>query len=51
MQLKEKMIQKKPIMELMKAVDETIPQPDSPKDKPFLMPVEDVSQYLEEELL
>ena len=30
------------IMELMKAVDETIPQPDRPKDKPFLMPVEDV---------
>ena len=30
-------------MELMKAVDETIPQPDRPKDKPFLMPVEDVS--------
>ena len=29
-------------MELMKAVDETIPQPDRPKDKPFLMPVEDV---------
>ena len=23
-------------MELMKAVDETIPQPDRPKDKPFL---------------
>ena len=34
-------------MELMKAVDETIPQPDRPKDKPFLMPVEDVSRYLE----
>ena len=33
---------KKAIMELMKAVDETIPQPDRPKDKPFLMPVEDV---------
>ena len=29
-------------MELMKAVDETIPQPDRPKDKPFLIPVEDV---------
>ena len=27
---------------LMKAVDEYIPQPDRPKDKPFLMPVEDV---------
>jgi elongation factor Tu len=30
------------IMELMKAVDEHIPQPDRPKDQPFLMPVEDV---------
>ena len=33
---------KKAILELMKAVDEHIPQPDRPKDKPFLMPVEDV---------
>jgi elongation factor Tu len=30
------------IMELMDAVDSFIPQPDRPKDKPFLMPVEDV---------
>ncbi|MBF0130527.1 MAG: elongation factor Tu [Alphaproteobacteria bacterium] len=30
------------ILELMKAVDEYIPQPERPKDKPFLMPVEDV---------
>jgi len=30
------------IKELMKAVDEYIPTPDRPKDKPFLMPVEDV---------
>ncbi|MBI1210109.1 MAG: elongation factor Tu [Alphaproteobacteria bacterium] len=30
------------IMELMKAVDENIPQPQRPKDQPFLMPVEDV---------
>jgi len=30
------------IIELMKAVDEHIPQPHRPKDKPFLMPVEDV---------
>jgi len=30
------------IVELMKAVDEYIPTPDRPKDKPFLMPVEDV---------
>jgi len=33
---------KNAIMELMKAIDETIPQPSRPKDKPFLMPVEDV---------
>ncbi|MFZ5721984.1 MAG: elongation factor Tu, partial [Pseudomonadota bacterium] len=30
------------ILELMKAVDEYIPQPERPKDLPFLMPVEDV---------
>ena len=30
------------ILELMKAVDESIPQPDRPIDKPFLMPIEDV---------
>jgi len=30
------------IIELMKAVDDFIPQPDRPKDKPFLMPIEDV---------
>ena len=35
-------IGKNSIMELMKAVDEFIPQPERPKDKPFLMPVEDV---------
>src|SRR5690242_17182477 len=33
---------KKVIMELMAAVDSYIPQPDRPKDKPFLMPIEDV---------
>src|ERR1700747_2334887 len=33
---------KKSIFELMKAVDEYIPQPERPKDQPFLMPVEDV---------
>jgi len=33
---------KKSVFELMKAVDEYIPQPDRPKDQPFLMPVEDV---------
>ena len=35
-------IGKNAIDELMKAVDEYIPQPERPKDKPFLMPVEDV---------
>jgi elongation factor Tu len=30
------------ILALMKAVDENIPQPARPKDKPFLMPIEDV---------
>jgi elongation factor Tu len=30
------------IYELMKAVDSYIPQPERPKDQPFLMPVEDV---------
>jgi elongation factor Tu len=30
------------ILDLMKTVDEYIPQPERPKDKPFLMPVEDV---------
>ena len=36
---KDEEIGKKAIMDLMKAVDEHIPQPDRPKDKPFLMPV------------
>ena len=30
------------VLELMKAVDEYIPQPDRLKDRPFLMPIEDV---------
>ena len=30
------------IMDLLNAVDEYIPQPERPNDKPFLMPVEDV---------
>ncbi len=33
---------KNSIHELMKAVDAYIPQPERPKDRPFLMPVEDV---------
>ena len=35
-------IGKESILELMKAVDDFIPQPPRPTDKPFLMPVEDV---------
>src|SRR6056300_1188760 len=35
-------IGKNSILELMKAVDESIPQPKRPIDQPFLMPVEDV---------
>ena len=30
------------ILELMQAVDDYIPQPERPKDRPFLMPIEDV---------
>src|SRR5687768_11584438 len=30
------------VVELMKAVDDYIPQPERPLDKPFLMPIEDV---------
>jgi elongation factor Tu len=33
---------KQAILKLMQAVDESIPQPERPKDRPFLMPVEDV---------
>ena len=39
---KDEAIGKNSILELMKAIDEHIPQPARPKDKPFLMPVEDV---------
>ena len=35
-------IGKNTILELMAAVDKDIPQPDRPKDQPFLMPIEDV---------
>ena len=35
-------IGKASILELMKAVDDYIPQPDRPMDRPFLMPIEDV---------
>jgi elongation factor Tu len=33
---------KEAILKLMEAVDGYIPQPDRPKDRPFLMPIEDV---------
>jgi elongation factor Tu len=33
---------KQSILELMAAVDAYVPQPDRPKDQPFLMPIEDV---------
>ena len=39
---REDAIGKERILELMKAVDDYIPQPDRPKDKDFLMPIEDV---------
>ena len=39
---KDDAIGKNSILELLKAIDEHIPQPTRPKDKPFLMPVEDV---------
>jgi elongation factor Tu len=35
-------IGKSSILALMDAIDSYIPQPDRPKDKPFLMPIEDV---------
>ena len=35
-------IGKQAVLELMKAVDDYIPQPERPLDKPFLMPIEDV---------
>ena len=39
---KDEEIGKNSIVELMKAIDEHIPQPERDKDKPFLMPIEDV---------
>lgn len=39
---KDDKIGRESIMELMKAVDAYIPQPERPKDQPFLMPIEDV---------
>jgi len=39
---KDAAIGREAILKLMAAVDEYIPQPERPKDKPFLMPIEDV---------
>ena len=39
---KDDAIGKEAILKLMEAVDEYIPQPERPKDQPFLMPIEDV---------
>ena len=39
---KDEKLGKQSVLELMKAVDENIPQPARPKDQPFLMPVEEV---------
>src|SRR3974377_2338926 len=39
---KDEKLGKQSVLELMKAVDDHIPQPERPKDQPFLMPVEDV---------
>ena len=39
---KDEALGKNSVLELMKAIDEHIPQPTRPKDKPFLMPVEDI---------
>jgi len=39
---KDEAIGKNSIIELLKAIDDHIPQPTRPKDKPFLMPVEDI---------
>jgi len=39
---REEEIGKNSVTELMAAVDDYVPQPERPKDKPFLMPIEDV---------
>jgi elongation factor Tu len=39
---REDAIGKEAILKLMDAVDASIPQPERPKDRPFLMPIEDV---------
>ena len=42
MEGRDEAVGKASILELMDAVDAYIPQPDRPKDQPFLMPIEDV---------
>jgi elongation factor Tu len=42
MEGKDEAIGKQSIFKLMEAVDSYIPQPERPKDRPFLMPIEDV---------
>jgi elongation factor Tu len=42
MEGKEPTVGKESIDQLMAAIDSYIPQPDRPKDRPFLMPIEDV---------
>ena len=42
MEGRDEAVGKASILALMDAVDEYIPQPDRPKDQPFLMPIEDV---------
>jgi elongation factor Tu len=42
MEEKDPKLGKDAIMKLMEAVDTAIPTPDRPKDRPFLMPIEDV---------
>src|SRR4029079_10102932 len=39
---KDEKLGKAAILEIMTAVEDYIPQPERPKDQPFLMPVEDV---------
>jgi elongation factor Tu len=42
MEDKDEKLGKEAILKLMEAVDTAIPTPDRPKDRPFLMPIEDV---------
>jgi elongation factor Tu len=42
MEGRDEAVGKASVLALMQAVDEHIPQPERPKDRPFLMPIEDV---------